>query len=178
MATTMATTGTSSTRRAATVTQSTFDLFPVWNSCSKLAQPVEPLVLKKIHDSKNEWVGTCFSPSRSGRGSTEVAYLHPTGLILGIPKNLSLDVAEIYWRHCLEQWTEAWKCQSNPSRTGKWHASNTKKYIFAFASLNRFLDVSSMELFFWCIIGCYEWEALLTSVQLNQDPRFRCIYWR
>ena len=29
------------------------------------------------------------------------------GLIPGIPKNFSLDVAEIYWRH-LEQWIETW----------------------------------------------------------------------
>ena len=31
---------------------------------------------------------------------------HPAALcsILGIPKNFSLDVAETYWQHCLEQW--------------------------------------------------------------------------
>ena len=41
--------------------------------------------------------------------------LHPAalGLNLSIPKNFSLDVGEIYWRHCLEKWTEAWSCQSN-----------------------------------------------------------------
>ena len=35
--------------------------------------------------------------------------LHPVapGSILGIPKNFSLDVEEIYWQHCIEQWTEA-----------------------------------------------------------------------
>ena len=45
--------------------------------------------------------------------STEVAS-HPTlsrpaarGLILGIPMNISCDVADIYWQHCLEMWTEA-----------------------------------------------------------------------
>ena len=36
--------------------------------------------------------------------------LHPEaqGSILGIPGNFSLDFADIYWHHCLEQWTEAW----------------------------------------------------------------------
>ena len=35
---------------------------------------------------------------------------HPVApdLILGIPKKFSLDVVEMYWRHCLEQLTEAW----------------------------------------------------------------------
>ena len=28
--------------------------------------------------------------------------------ILGVPKNLYLDVVEIYWLHCSEQQTEAW----------------------------------------------------------------------
>ena len=34
---------------------------------------------------------------------------HPAapGLIPGTPKNVSLDTAEIYRQHCLEQWTEA-----------------------------------------------------------------------
>ena len=36
---------------------------------------------------------TCFSPAAPG-------------LILGVPKNFSLDVAEINWRQCLEQWTK------------------------------------------------------------------------
>ena len=54
---------------------------------------------------------------------------HPAapGSILGIFKNFSLDVAEIYRRHDLEQWTEALSCQSSPSTAGKWQAS-TKKY--------------------------------------------------
>ena len=39
---------------------------------------------------------TCFSTSTPA-----------PGLILGFPKNFSLDVAEIYWLHCLEQWTVA-----------------------------------------------------------------------
>ena len=30
------------------------------------------------------------------------------GEILSISKNFSLDVAEIYWQHFLEQWTEVW----------------------------------------------------------------------
>ena len=53
---------------------------------------------------------------------------HPAapGLILSIPKNFSLDVAEIYWHHCLEQWTQDWKYQSNPSSTGQCQASTTK----------------------------------------------------
>ena len=38
---------------------------------------------------------------------TLALHLAAPGLILGIPKNFSLDVAEIYWWHCLEQWTEA-----------------------------------------------------------------------
>ena len=29
------------------------------------------------------------------------------GSILGAPMNFYPDVAELYWRHCLEQWTEA-----------------------------------------------------------------------
>ena len=53
---------------------------------------------------------------------------HPAapGLILSIPKNFSLDVAEIYWHHCLEQWTQDLKYQSNPSSTGQCQASTTK----------------------------------------------------
>ena len=45
---------------------------------------------------------------------------HPValGLILSVPKNFCLDVAEIYWQHCLEKWTEAWSCQLNPSSAG------------------------------------------------------------
>ena len=32
-------------------------------------------------------------------------------------RNFPLDVAKIYWQHCLEHWTEQrqWQCQSNPS---------------------------------------------------------------
>ena len=30
------------------------------------------------------------------------------GMILGVPKNFSLDIAEIYWQHCLEQAAGAW----------------------------------------------------------------------
>ena len=35
--------------------------------------------------------------------------LHPEALVsfLGILKNFSLDVVQIYWWHCLDQWTEA-----------------------------------------------------------------------
>ena len=51
--------------------------------------------------------------------STEVAYLlltqQPRVRFSAFPRIFLL----IYWRHCLEQWTEAWKCQSNPSSTGK-----------------------------------------------------------
>ena len=45
-----------------------------------------------------------------GRIAQWIAYLLHTqlGLILGIPNSFSLDVAEFYWRHCLEQWKEAW----------------------------------------------------------------------
>ena len=48
-----------------------------------------------------------------GLDSAEVANIlasNPAapGSILGIPKNFSLDVAESYCRHCLEQWSEAW----------------------------------------------------------------------
>ena len=42
----------------------------------------------------------------------------PLGTILSIPKNFSLDVDEIYWRHFLEKWPEAWSCQSNLSSAG------------------------------------------------------------
>ena len=44
-----------------------------------------------------------------GLHSTEVVTSHPaaTGLILGIPKNLSLDVADIIDGHYLKHWTEA-----------------------------------------------------------------------
>ena len=51
---------------------------------------------------------------------------HPVvmGSILGISKNFSLDVAEIYLRYCLELWTEVSWCQSHPSRTGLWQDSN------------------------------------------------------
>ena len=37
------------------------------------------------------------------------------GLIIGVTKNFSIGVAEIYQRHCLEQWTEAWCCHLNQS---------------------------------------------------------------
>ena len=31
------------------------------------------------------------------------------GSILWVPENISLVVAKIYWRHCIEQWAEAWE---------------------------------------------------------------------
>ena len=42
------------------------------------------------------------------------------GSIFGTPYNFSIDVEEICWRDCLEQWTEAWWCQSSPSFTRSW----------------------------------------------------------
>ena len=41
------------------------------------------------------------------RGSTLASNPAPPCLILAAPKNLSLDVAEIYLRHYSEEWTEA-----------------------------------------------------------------------
>ena len=43
-------------------------------------------------------------------GACQILALHPAvqGSILGVTKTVSLDVAEIYWWHCLELWTEAW----------------------------------------------------------------------
>ena len=43
---------------------------------------------------------------------------------------LIVDVAEVYWWPCcLEQWSaEAKQCRSNPSSTGQWQASTTKKH--------------------------------------------------
>ena len=41
-------------------------------------------------------------------GACQILALHPAvlGSILGVTKNVSLDVAEIYWWHCLELWTD------------------------------------------------------------------------
>ena len=45
-----------------------------------------------------------------GCKGTDVAYLHltqqPWVQFLAFPKKISLDVAENYCRHCLEQWTK------------------------------------------------------------------------
>ena len=41
------------------------------------------------------------------KGKIVASHKAAPGSILGIPKNFSLDVAEIYCRRCLEQWTEA-----------------------------------------------------------------------
>ena len=43
-----------------------------------------------------------------GLHGTRIVHPAALGLILGIPKNFSLDVAEIYWQHCSELWTESW----------------------------------------------------------------------
>lgn len=50
-----------------------------------------------------EWGGGDIAQSHSIGALDPVAL----GLILGIPMNLSLDVADIYKCHCLPHWTEA-----------------------------------------------------------------------
>ena len=62
-----------------------------------------------------------------GLQSAEVAFLLLSQVrFTAFPRNLSLDVAEIYWQHCLEHGTEALYCQLNTSSTGQWHACTTK----------------------------------------------------
>ena len=59
---------------------------------------------------------SCFSPSSPGCNS-RILY------------NFSLEffyVVGIYWWGWVK-WTEAWKCQMNPSSIGEWRASTTKK---------------------------------------------------
>ena len=46
-----------------------------------------------------------------------------------LSENLSHCITVIYWRHFLDQWTEAWSRQLNPSSTGWWKASTTKKFL-------------------------------------------------
>ena len=76
---------------------------------------------------------TKWSGASSNRAS--ILAFHPAalGLVLAILNNFSLGVAEIYWWHCSEQWTEALLCPSNPSNIGLRHASTTniiaKRYI-------------------------------------------------
>ena len=41
------------------------------------------------------------------RGCIPVSHPAAPGLILGMPKNISLDIAEIYCQHYLEQWKDA-----------------------------------------------------------------------
>ena len=62
---------------------------------------------------------TCFSPSCPKFDSRH-------------SQKFSLDVAEIYLSHCLEQGIEAWGCQSNPSSISYWQASTTKLYIILY----------------------------------------------
>ena len=68
-----------------------------------------------------------------GRGAAKhsgsILASHPAAQdsILDIPKNLFPCRWDLLMALLRVKWTEAWKCQSNPSIPGKWHVRTTNK---------------------------------------------------
>ena len=67
---------------------------------------MDPLLIAKrvlLLTQTNDW-------QRGPHGTMDIVlpwHKATPGSILGVLDNFSLDVAEMYWQHCLEQWTEA-----------------------------------------------------------------------
>ena len=67
------------------------------------------------------------------RGNISASHPAAPGLIPGIPKKIILNFLTSPLLRV--KWTEAWKCQSNPSSTGKWNASTTNKQTKTIVSM-------------------------------------------
>ena len=70
-------------------------------------------IYNKTHPTKELKMQTNQEPQR-GLHNTEYLLLTQEVQFSAF----SRDVAEIYWHHCLEKWTEAWLCPPNLPSTG------------------------------------------------------------
>ena len=96
-------------------------------------------------------------------GRTPASHPAAPGLILGVPENFSLDAAEHYWWHCLEQWSEAWYCQTNPSSTGSLFSLAGKMWLTPFTSCCKLVSAKFLKL-----VNSYVFRKRVNQLSLDR----------